>query len=64
MSVKKDIAAAITFLITSLLFAVVQMEGRKDALPANDGNCRVSEKVIQADQLPTSPPSEPLSRDS
>ena len=64
MRVKRDILAAITFLITGLVFFVAQMEGRSNKLYSEEGDCCGSETVLVKDANTVSPTLESLSRDS
>jgi hypothetical protein len=63
-SVKRDILAAITFLVTGLVFAVAQMGDGAAPLLSQDGDCVMTETVLVDDVLRKTPTLEPVSRDS
>ena len=63
-SIKKDILAAITFLVTGLVFAVAQIDEAGAPLMGQDVDCVMTETVLVDDVLRKTPTLETVSRDS
>ena len=52
---KKDILAAITFLVTGLLFYMIQTGGTAEKLLSSEMECGSSETVLMGKTTPESP---------
>jgi hypothetical protein len=56
MIVKKDIIAALTFLLTGLLFYVVQTETKAGAFLSSGTECEAQGVVVVGEKAPDTPP--------